>query len=1163
MKRVLINVEDRELRIAILENDQLTELYIESLDDKTILNNIYKGRVEGVLPGLSAAFVNLGFERNAFLHFDDVRPDLLLELKAKREGRELREPPVEIPEIPAEPGQETYQPSPEELEVVTQLQAEVPPEPLEPVVAVAPQGQSQRKRRRGRRGGRNRRKNRQSAQVSAQDQLLAQAAETATTSAANGSAPESPEPSRSTDGTQTTSPPLVEASHEISSVSQAVAGHGQHQSSRRRDRQRQKSRQKKEQRSGSARHPLGTVPPPGAIRGTRAATNPYDVFSPFALPKKQKTEKTRRRKTAHPTLDHLIGPTTLPPDVPIEKDSQLDFFGPAEPAAAPTNDEPVEEHPPATPSSSAVEDEFLDEANGNVAEAQLPANRSNKTRGSQRRSLRRKGPAQYAIRRKKSDMAETTEQAERTERTQEAADAASKRKSSRSRSRKTVEPAPQVAAELSEPQSPVQANTPAETSDAKVTPRKTTSRKKKKEGAADVLTASGSPAEPANDANVAVESATEKKPSRRSRKKADPTSPAIEAPPAPELPTVSQESVEPPVEEKPAKKRASRSTRRKKETSAVPALAAEAPPGELHQEASGPAALESRGEELPAPSESAPEKQQDVSTPGTFMGESRPADVETVPVAQECRDAGLEETGGGEPVASAQAPAAVDERDSETAAPASAADEQVLPTAESVAISLPAPSIDSAVPEDVPAALASAPVAQAAPEATLPCSQGRPSWRDRRHLLKVHEVMRKGDEILVQVTKEEIGGKGARISTYISLPGRYLVLLPFGNNEGGVSRRVESYEERRRLKRLQRKLRHDLGIRNMGLIIRTAGMERSEHELRKDAEFLLSEWRRIQERAASSKAPACVYDDSDILYRLCRDVFDESIDEIVVDNPAYYEKIRSILQNMIPELVPRLRLYEEPTNLFVRFSVDEKIRKAGRRKVWLKSGGYIIIDEAEALTAIDVNTGKFVGKDNQEQMILKTNLEAAQVIARELKLRDIGGIIVIDFIDMRDPRNRETLLNEFRALLRKDHAKSSVSEISEFGLVEMTRKRVRQSLRKTLFSECPYCKGSGVVLSEQQIWIHLKNKIVEILEGCYPRPDLSVSLNPTIKDFVEKNYKEVLERVEQNYGVRITLQASEFLHVEHYHIEKKQREGSVLDALISVPSEDKEKTNGS
>ncbi len=1165
MKRVLINVEDRELRIAILENDQLTELYIESLDDKTILNNVYKGRVEGVLPGLSAAFVNIGFERNAFLHFDDVRPDLLLELKAKREGRELPAPEIEIPPPPGEAEEETYEPTPEELEVVTQLQVETPPEVPEPVAQVVPQSQGQRRRRRGRRGGRNRRKNRQNMDLGATSQK-APSDNVPQATAQSGAVAEV---SLQEAGVEGIAQDQAAAANEPSAPRDAVpGGQPQQQSNQWRDRQRQKSKRQKEQRGKTGRRQGAAIAPPGTIRGTRAATNPYDVFSPFALPKKQKqkSEKPRRRKAQRATLDHLFGPTTLPPDVPIEKDSQLDFFGPAEPATTPPYDEPVEERVPVTTGGTAVEPEFLDEANGNVAEPGNVANQGSKRRG-QRRTLRRKGPAQYAVRRRKSDLVEEPDSPQAVE---EAVNQSSK-KSSRTRSRKKVssetldEPtasqeATEQVAQESEPET-----------QAKPKSRRTSERKKKSELAAQVageISAGEVQAEAVAEESV-------KKTSRRTRKKEktteEPTAATatesaggVEEPAY--SPEVGEEPVIPAAGEKVAKKRSSRRTARRKKESPEALQGVVASQTHL---AAQPETESGAGEPFVAPFEVVSSVQEEVSEPAL----AEPADEgvgsdagETVePISAQGAS-----VGGEAAVPPSGEPSVIVEKreEEETAGSAVSLRESVeteessLLTSEGQKDTVP---VEAPQTVEVPPSVQPAPLEQTppAPEAPAQVTQGYSSWRDRRHLPKVHEVLRKGDEILVQVTKEEIGGKGARISTYISLPGRYLVLLPYGNNEGGVSRRVESYEERRRLKRLQRKLRHDLGILNMGLIIRTAGMERSEHELRKDAEFLLSEWRRVQERAATSTAPALVYDDSDILYRLCRDVFDESIDEIIVDNAEYHEKIRAILQNMIPELVPRLRLYQEPSNLFVHYGVDEKIRKAGRRKVWLKSGGYIIIDEAEALTAIDVNTGKFVGKDNQEQMILKTNLEAAQVIARELKLRDIGGIIVIDFIDMRDPRNRETLLNEFRALLRKDHAKTAVSGISEFGLVEMTRKRVRQSLRKTLFTECPYCKGSGVVLSEQQIWVHLKNVIVEILEQSYPRPDLVVQLNPTIKEFVEKHYQEVLDRLEQRYGVRITLHASDQLHMEHYHIEKKQREGSVLDTLISLPDDAEVRAEGS
>jgi ribonuclease G len=416
----------------------------------------------------------------------------------------------------------------------------------------------------------------------------------------------------------------------------------------------------------------------------------------------------------------------------------------------------------------------------------------------------------------------------------------------------------------------------------------------------------------------------------------------------------------------------------------------------------------------------------------------------------------------------------------------------------------------------------------------------------------VSEVLKKGDEIMVQVIKEEIGLKGARISSYVSLPGRYLVLLPYPNEEGGISRKVESLEERKRLKRMIREIRQDIGEDEVGFIVRTAGVDREEKDIRNDVEFLMQEWELVREREKTARPPDMVYDDSNILYRLCRDVFDESISEILIDSHKEADKLRETLRALIPGLVDRVAVYENPENIFTHYQVERMIQKAARRKVWLKSGGYIIIDEAEALTAIDVNTGKFIGKDDQEKMILKTNLEAARTIAKELKLRDIGGLIVVDFIDMRDSRNRDQLLNEFRAHLRRDRSKTSVSSISEFGLVEMTRKRVRQSLRKTLFMDCPYCQGAGVVLNEQQIWIHIKNEIIRIAEGASPAPNLNIVVNPRIRAHLEQNYRDALTRFEDKYGIEIRVGMSDVFHVENYAIERMTRSGERISLPVGV-----------
>ncbi len=400
MKRVLINVEDRELRIAILEDEQLTELYIEPLDDKTILNNIYKGRVEGVLPGLSAAFVNVGFERNAFLHFDDVRPDLLLELQAKHEGRPLPTPPPIV------------EPEEDEDEVPEGAVASAQPSQASLVAGSALPGQpsqqsSSRKRRRGRRGGRNRRKRQAgqaAAQTAAQPPLptegvaaadgLVDSAVTAQEARENSAEPVSVSPASEL--------PASQASQGQEAATSAAQGHASGKSKSKAGRQRQQ-KQRSRQGSHAARHPqrVTSLPPPDAIRGTRAASNPYDVFTPYALPKKQKTEKKRRQKSSQrPTLDHIIGPTTLPPDVPIEKDSQLDFFGPAQPSTSYV-DEPYEEPAPAATRGNVGGEDFLDEANGNVETSGQPTAGERKSKRGQRRSMRRKNSAPYAVRRSK------------------------------------------------------------------------------------------------------------------------------------------------------------------------------------------------------------------------------------------------------------------------------------------------------------------------------------------------------------------------------------------------------------------------------------------------------------------------------------------------------------------------------------------------------------------------------------------------------------------------------------------------------------------------------------------------------------------------------------------------------------------------------------------
>ncbi|MCL5270550.1 MAG: Rne/Rng family ribonuclease, partial [bacterium] len=349
-----------------------------------------------------------------------------------------------------------------------------------------------------------------------------------------------------------------------------------------------------------------------------------------------------------------------------------------------------------------------------------------------------------------------------------------------------------------------------------------------------------------------------------------------------------------------------------------------------------------------------------------------------------------------------------------------------------------------------------------------------PPPRPARRSLPLHV----GDEILVQVTKEEISDKGPRVTTYISIPGRYLVYMPFSDNDGGVSRRIEDVGERKRLRQVLRDIQRDSGA----FIIRTAGLDQEEDAIKEDAAILQKAWDQIQARAGRSKAPARLHDDREILTRVVRDNFSDDIDEILIDSKPAMRELFKACQAMVPQLCNRVHYYDSATNIFDTFEVEKQFQKALRRKVWLRSGGAIVIDETEALTAIDVNSGKYVGADDQEQVILKTNMEACRAIAHQLRLRDLGGLIVMDFIDMKSREHELQVLREFKRCLKNDRAKYTVSDFSEFGLVEMTRKRVRQSLAKSFYRPCPYCDGSGRILSEPQLWKQLKYDLLAEME---------------------------------------------------------------------------------
>ena len=337
-----------------------------------------------------------------------------------------------------------------------------------------------------------------------------------------------------------------------------------------------------------------------------------------------------------------------------------------------------------------------------------------------------------------------------------------------------------------------------------------------------------------------------------------------------------------------------------------------------------------------------------------------------------------------------------------------------------------------------------------------PAPQRRRSRRARENQ-KIDKLLSRGDEILVQISKAPLGTKGARITTNISLPGRYLVYMP-SVDQVGVSRKIEDRTERNRLRKIIQRVRPK-GVG--GFIVRTAGVGRGEQDFRDDLMFLHELWEALRERSESAKAPALIHRDLSVLLRLLRDVFTEDYDRVIIDNHEEFERARRFLEQVNPLAASKLQAHQSTTPIFDQYKVTSQIEKALETHVWLKSGAYLVINQTEALVAIDINTGKYVGKKRLEDTVASTNVEAVKEIVRQIRLRDLGGIIVIDFIDMDEPENRKRVIEALEAELEKDRAKTQLLQISEFGLVELTRQRVKQSLERTLCEPCPYCKGEG------------------------------------------------------------------------------------------------------
>ncbi|MGB9698164.1 MAG: Rne/Rng family ribonuclease [Thermodesulfobacteriota bacterium] len=395
---------------------------------------------------------------------------------------------------------------------------------------------------------------------------------------------------------------------------------------------------------------------------------------------------------------------------------------------------------------------------------------------------------------------------------------------------------------------------------------------------------------------------------------------------------------------------------------------------------------------------------------------------------------------------------------------------------------------------------------------------------------QIEDLLHEGQEILVQVSKEPLGSKGARITSHISLPGRHLVLMPMVE-QIGVSRRIENEAERRRLRDIVQNIKPP----GFGLIVRTASEGKGEAELRQDLDFLLKMWNNIQKRKATSPVPSLIHKDLDITLRAIRDLFTQDVERAIIDSEEEYRKIIEFCDTFMPQLKSAIELYDKEEPIFDYFGIEMEISRALGRKVWLKSGGYIVIDATEALTVIDVNTGRYVGKRNLEDTILRTNLEAVKEIAYQLRLRNIGGIIIIDFIDMEKESSREKVFQALREALKKDKSKTNILKISELGLVEMTRKRTRESLGRILSERCFYCDGRGYLKSRATICQEILREIQRDIRDL-PGHHILVNVHPHVANFIYDEARLEVEKLEKRYQKRIVISGKNDYHLEQFEI---------------------------
>jgi len=392
-----------------------------------------------------------------------------------------------------------------------------------------------------------------------------------------------------------------------------------------------------------------------------------------------------------------------------------------------------------------------------------------------------------------------------------------------------------------------------------------------------------------------------------------------------------------------------------------------------------------------------------------------------------------------------------------------------------------------------------------------------------------------GSDIIIQVTKGPIGTKGPRVTTNLVLPGRYLVLLP-NSDKSGISRKIEHPEERQRLKRILRELEIPEG---MGVIMRTVGEGQQKRYFVRDLALLLEEWRAIQEKIQNGPSPSCVFQEPDLIERTVRDFLTEEVERIVVDSQAAFDRIQEIIGRISKRSQAKVKHYAEHQPIFDRFNITKQLETTFSRQVMLKGGGYIVIDETEALVAIDVNTGRHKGSKDQDTTILKVNLEAAEEIARQLRLRNMGGLIVLDFIDMKSRRDQQQVYQRVKDGLRRDKAKTHILPISQLGLMEMTRQRHSESTRSAVYDDCPYCKGRGKVKSAVTMSVEIQRKLGEIMkkrERDESDFQLKILVHSTLLTRLNTEDRQLITDLEKRYYGKLTLKSEPSLHAEEYRI---------------------------